>query len=115
MPIVGDLVAQIEVSRVAPAPLSTGWIIAGASASYAGFTRYRPNPDGEVVDLPVTPVRGEVDEFYAQLVRHVRFGEPNPVPAEEARDAIALISAARQSARTGQIVSINEARTVLIH
>ena len=110
----GDLVAHVEVSRVAPAPLSTGWMIAGARGSYAGFTHYCPNPDGEVVDLPLSAAPSQADEFYTQLARHLRFGEFNPVPAEEARGPIALIAAVRESARSGQVVSVNDPRTVLI-
>ena len=114
----GGSVAHVEVSRTAPVPLSTGWMIAGASGSYAGFTQYSPNPDGEVVDLPLSAhsqaVTSQADEFYAQLVRHIRFGEPNPVAAEQARGPIALIEAARKSAHSGQVVTLNDPRMVLI-
>lgn len=102
----GGLVAHVEVNRVAPAPLSTGWMITGTRGSYAGFTEYRPNPDGEVADLPLAAVSSQADDFYTQLIRHVRFGERNPVPAEEARRPIALIEAVRESARCGQVVSM---------
>jgi predicted dehydrogenase len=104
----GGLVAHIEVSRIAPAPLSTGWMIAGERGSYAGFTQYCPNPDGEVADLPLAVVPSQADEFYSQLVRHLRFGEPNPVPAEEARRAVSLIEAVRESARCAQVVAVND-------
>jgi predicted dehydrogenase len=102
----GGLAAHVEVSRTAPAPLSTGWMIAGARGSYAGFTQYSPSPDGEVADLPLAAVPVQTDDFYGQLVRHLRFGEPNPVSAEEARRSIFLIEAVRESARTGQVVSV---------
>ena len=131
----GGLTAHVEVSRTAPAPLSTGWMIAGLCGSYAGFTQYLPTPDGEVADLPAlevidarrhgqeplpcgsapgTSLAGQADGFYAQLVRHLRFGEPIPVAAEEARRTIALIEAVRESARSGQAISLNESETVLI-
>lgn len=110
----GGLVAHVEVSRIAPAPLSTGWMVAGTRGSYAGFTQYRPSPDGEVADLPLAALPCQADDFYEQVVRHLRCGEPNPVPAEEARRPIALIEAVRESARSGQVVSVNDPRTVLI-
>jgi scyllo-inositol 2-dehydrogenase (NADP+) len=110
----GGLVAHVEVSRTAPAPLSTGWIIAGALGGYAGFTQYSPTADGEVADLPLAAVPGQADDFYEKLVRHLRLGEPNPVPAEEARRSIFLIEAIRESSRTGQVVFVNEPSTVLI-
>ena len=103
----GGLVAQIEVDRLATTPLQTGWIIAGDSGSYANFTQYTTNPDGEVVDLPLMPVAAEVDEFCTRLVRHLRRGSANPVTAEEARGSMALIEAVRKSARTGEVVRVD--------
>jgi scyllo-inositol 2-dehydrogenase (NADP+) len=103
----GNLTAHVEVHRAAPAPLSTGWTIAGDRGSYAGFTQYTPAPDGEVVDVPITPVAGEADEFYGHVARQIRAGGPNPVPPEEARAVIALIEAVRESARSGQVVVVN--------
>ncbi|HEY2253488.1 MAG TPA: Gfo/Idh/MocA family oxidoreductase [Planctomycetaceae bacterium] len=102
----GGLVAHVEVSRTASAPLSTGWMITGAAGSYAGFTQYSPSPEGEVADLPLTAALVQADDFYGQLARHLRLGEPNPVPAAEARRSIFLIEAVRESARTGQVVSL---------
>jgi predicted dehydrogenase len=100
------LVAHIEVNCAAPAPLSTGWAIAGESGSYAGFIQYMPNRDGEVVDLPVPPVADEADEFYMLLARQLRSGGPNPAPPEVARQALAVIEAVRRSARCGEAVSV---------
>jgi predicted dehydrogenase len=110
----GGLVAHVEVSRTAPAPLSTGWMITGVLGSYAGFTHYSPTPDGEVVDLPLAALSHQADDFYEQLVRHLRLGDPNPVPAEEARRSLLLIEAIRESAGSGQVVSVKEPTTVLI-
>jgi predicted dehydrogenase len=102
----GGLTAQVEVSRSAAAPLSTGWMIAGALGGYAGFTQYSPTPDGEVADFSLAPVPSQADEFYEKLVRHLRMGEPNPVSAEEARRSVVLIEAVRESARSGQVVKM---------
>ncbi|MGE5195045.1 MAG: Gfo/Idh/MocA family protein [Deltaproteobacteria bacterium] len=102
----GNLTAHVEVHRAAPAPLSTGWTIVGDRGSYAGFTQYTPTPDGEVVDLPLSPQSSPADEFYGQLARHLRLGDPNPVSATQARRVIALIEAVRQSAHCGQSVAL---------
>jgi predicted dehydrogenase len=102
----GDLVAQVEVNRTAAASLSTGWMIDGSSGSYAGSMKYLPTAQGEIVDLPVDPIEGAMDEFYSRLARHLRLGEPNPVPPEEARGSIALIEAVRESSRSGEVVCI---------
>jgi predicted dehydrogenase len=103
----GDgLTAHIEISREAAAPLSTGWMISGEAGSYAGFTQYLPTSAGEVVDLPLTPSPVPADDFYRQFARHLRHGEPNPVPAEEARSTIALIEAVRNSANRGEVVHL---------
>lgn len=102
----GGLVAHIEASRVAAAPLSTGWMIAGERGSYSGFTQYVPNRTGEVVDAPLTPVSTLPDEYYRQVVTSLRNHGPNPVPLEQARQTIALIEAVRNSARTGRVVAV---------
>jgi predicted dehydrogenase len=101
------LTAQIEINRAAAAPHSTGWMIAGDAGSYGGFTHYQPTADGEIVDLPLTPCAAPADEFYRQLARHLRHGEPNPVPAGEVRATIALIEAVRNSANRGEAVHIS--------
>src|SRR5579863_4219306 len=103
----GGLVAHVEVSRTAPAPLTTGWMLTGAAGGYAGFTQYCPNRDGEVADLPLAAAPVQADDFYRELVRHLRLAEPNPVSAEEARRSIVLIEAARKSAHTGQAVTLS--------
>ncbi len=101
----GNLTAHVEVHRAVPAPLSTGWTIVGDRGSYSGFTQYTATPDGEVVDVPLAPVSGD-DDFYGRLFRHLRLGEPNPVPIGQARAVIALIEAVRQSARSGDCVEV---------
>jgi scyllo-inositol 2-dehydrogenase (NADP+) len=98
------LVAHVEVHRAAAAPLPTGWTIVGARGCYAGFTQFTPTPEGEIVDVPLNPVSADPDEFYLEVIRHIRTGAPNPVPASQARSVIALIEAIRRSARTGQVV-----------
>jgi scyllo-inositol 2-dehydrogenase (NADP+) len=102
----GGLTAHVEASRVAAAPLSTGWMISGELGSYAGFTQYVPNRAGEVVDLPLPPAPLAADEFYRQVVNNLRHGAPNPVPLGQARQTLALIEAVRRSARTGQVVAV---------
>lgn len=98
--------SHVEYNRATPVVLQTGWSLVGTSAGYADNTLYHVTSEGEVVDQPQPPVAGEVDEFYAALVRHIREGAPSPVPVEQARQTIALLEAARQSARTGRLVEI---------
>ncbi len=104
----GRLLAHVEVSRVAPAPLDTGWMIGGQSGSYSASTQYIPNSTGEVVDLPMATNCGMADEFYGQLTRHYRDGDRNPIPIEEARGTIALIEAIRKSAQCGEVVPVDQ-------
>jgi predicted dehydrogenase len=99
-----QLVAHVEVHCTNTVPLPAGWTIVGDRGSYAGFTQYTPTPEGEIVDVPLTRVPAEADEFYQEVIRHIRAGTPNPVPAEQVRPVIALIEAVRRSARTGQVV-----------
>lgn len=102
------LTAHVEASHVAAAPLSTGWMIAGERGSYAEFTQYNLNRDGEVVDTPLVPASTLADEFYRSVVDNLRNGAPNPAPLEQARQTIALIEAVRRSARTGQVATVDQ-------
>jgi scyllo-inositol 2-dehydrogenase (NADP+) len=101
-----NLTAHVEVHRAAPASCSAGWTILGSRGSYSDFTQYTPTPDGEVVDVPLSPIAAEADEFYGHVVRQIRTGAPNVVPPEEARAVVALIEAVRESARSGQTVAL---------
>jgi scyllo-inositol 2-dehydrogenase (NADP+) len=103
----GGLTAHIEVHRASVAPLSTGWTIVGEGGSYANFTQFTATPAGEVVDVPLSPRSGTSDEFYGLLARHLRLGEPLPVPAQQARAVITLIEAVRQSATSGHALQID--------
>jgi predicted dehydrogenase len=102
------LVAHVEVCRTAAAPLSTGWMIIGDRGSYAGGTQFVPSSDGEVVDTPAVAESRLADEFYAMVVQNLRCGGPHPVPLAQVRQTIALIEAARRSARTGQVAPISQ-------
>ena len=98
--------AHVEANRVAAVPFSAGWMIAGIKGSYSGLTQYCANRAGEVIDIPLAPVSSPADEFYGQLIGHLRRGSHNPVPLSEARQTIALIEAVRHSARVGQVVAV---------
>lgn len=96
------LIAQIEYSSAFTAPLSIGWAVAGDRGSYAEYTQYTTTADGEIVDEPLPPVSVNPDDFYQSLVQHLRLGAANRGPPEEARQALALVEAARRSTISGQ-------------
>jgi scyllo-inositol 2-dehydrogenase (NADP+) len=100
------LTAHVEASRVASAPLATGWVISGSLGSYGGFTQYTPTAEGEVVDVPLNRMSANPDDLYRQVVQCVRQGAANPTPLPQARATIALIEAIRTSARTGKPVTL---------
>ncbi|MSR56186.1 MAG: Gfo/Idh/MocA family oxidoreductase [Planctomycetaceae bacterium] len=100
--------AHIEVNRSAPVSMQTGWIVVGRLGTYSAGTQFTVHPDGEVVDVPLPPAFCDPDEFYAAVVRHVREGAPNPIPAGEARQTIAVIEAALSSARCGQAMPVTQ-------
>ena len=63
------------------------------------------------VNVPVSPLAAGDDPFYRQIAafaRSVTEGVPVAVPAEDARRAVAVAAAARESARTGRAVEIRE-------
>lgn len=101
------LVAHVEFNRAALAPVTTGWMISGATGAYANFTQYSATDEGEVVDVPLTPVTIPLDQFYAAAVGHVRRGLPVPCPAEDLREVIALVEAVQQSTQTGEVALVD--------
>jgi scyllo-inositol 2-dehydrogenase (NADP+) len=102
----GGITAHLEFNRQAAAPLNTGWLISGTQGAYHGFNQFSPTDAGEVVDLPLPPLPTDRDEYYAAIVRHLRHNGPNPVAAEDARAAIAVINAAAISAREGRPIEV---------
>ncbi|MFN0053761.1 MAG: Gfo/Idh/MocA family protein [Planctomycetales bacterium] len=98
--------AHIEVHRGSPAPLQTGWIIAGDQGSYANGVHYSTTNEQEIVDVPLETPPADMDELYAQAIRHLRAGTPNPVSLEQGLQTIALIEAAHESLRRGERVMV---------
>lgn len=95
------VVGEIEVHHGSFAPLRTGWVVNGTDGGYSNFTHFSATPEGELVDISDPPLPTAPDEFYTAVTRHLRLGEPNPVPADQARRVVALIEATRRSAETG--------------
>lgn len=54
---------------------------------------------------PVPPLPGAYQEFYAQFRDALLTGSPPPVPIEDAMATVAVLDAARESARTGTVTS----------
>lgn len=98
--------AHVEVNRAALVSLQTGWMAVGEAGAYSAGVHYSLASDGEVIDVPAPAVTFRPDEFYARVVGHLRDGEPNPVPAAQARQTVALIEAACRSARSGQVAAV---------
>lgn len=93
----GGVTAHVEFNRASLAPLQTGWMIACEGGAYANFTEFTVTDDDEIVDVPLTPLPTEWDQFYHEAFRHIRLGERNPVSGEEGRAAVALVEAALRS------------------
>lgn len=109
----GNVTAHVEYNRAALAPLQTGWMIACEGGAYANFTEFTVTAEDEIVDVPLTPLPTDWDQFYTQTFRHIRLGEPNPVPAEQGRAAVALLEAAiRSHSRDG--IALNFAACLAI-
>jgi predicted dehydrogenase len=100
------LLAHVEVHHAAAYSFQTGWIVVGSGGSTADDRNFTLAGDREVVDVPRLAVGGKPNEFHSAVVAHLRGEAANPVPAEQARDTIALIEAARKSALTGRPVPV---------
>jgi len=73
-------------------------MMTGTHGAYAHGTHYSRTDEGEIADVPATRHTTDWDQYYAAIVRHLRHGGPNPVPADEARRVVELTIAARDSA-----------------
>lgn len=102
----GGITASIGIDQHSFVPLHTGWMLQGTSGGYASSTEYTATPEGEVVDVPLTPLPNAWDRYYAGVVGHLRRGEPNPATAEEGRATLRLILAVEESAREGRVVRL---------
>lgn len=100
------LIAHLEVHQTAAFPLQTGWIVVGSEGCAANDRNFTVATDGEVIDVPLSPATDDAAAFHTAVVAHLRGTAPNPVPAEQARDTIALIEAVRRSAQTGRPANV---------
>ncbi|MBL7111079.1 MAG: oxidoreductase [Bacteroidales bacterium] len=62
--------------------------------------------EGAQIKHKVESVQGNYMVYYDQLYEALANGKPNPVPAEQGRDVIRVIEAAKESNNTGQAVKI---------
>jgi scyllo-inositol 2-dehydrogenase (NADP+) len=102
----GGMTAQIEVDLGSIAPLRTGWTLTGTRGGYADFRRYSQTEQGEIFDVPCSPVSTEWDRFYDTLAAHLRENRPLPVTTEQAARVVGLIEGARESAGSGQVIPL---------
>lgn len=89
--------AQEEQLKAGLRPVAPNW----------GYDPQAPTlytTDGSTTTLPLP--RGDYPAYYAAIHAALRAGAPNPVPAHEALGVMAVIDAARQSARSGQRASL---------
>ncbi|MEX0716100.1 MAG: Gfo/Idh/MocA family oxidoreductase [Planctomycetaceae bacterium] len=98
--------AHLEVDLDHPAELRTGWTLTGTAGSYRKFRHYTIAADGEVIDVPLDPLPDEPDRIYDELVAHLRVGEPLAVSPERAQTVVALLDAARRSAKQGRPIPL---------
>ncbi len=89
------LTAQIEVATRSCVPLRTGWALRTANGGYHNHTTYSLQPDGEIVDAPVTP--DPTVDPYADVFAMIRANAANATGVAEAQRTVALIEAARRS------------------
>ena len=99
--------AQIDVSVGSPAPQQTGWLLHGDQGDYARGRHYRASVDGEVIDVPIEPQATQPDALYDAFSQHLRQGTPLPVTPIEARAVVAVLTAAEQSAASGDWIPVD--------
>jgi scyllo-inositol 2-dehydrogenase (NADP+) len=100
------VIGEIEIHQGSFAPLKTGWIVNGTRGGYSNLTHFSSTPENELVDVRDPPRPTAPDELYTALVGHLRYGEPNPLPGEQARRVVAVIDATRRSAESGSLQEV---------
>ncbi|MCP4426637.1 MAG: oxidoreductase [Chloroflexi bacterium] len=81
-------------------PCNPGW---GVEPKELHGELFKPN--GESASVP--SLRGRYEDFYAGMARAILEGERAPVTAVSARNVIAIIQAAQESAQTGQTIALS--------
>lgn len=112
------VVAHLEATWADPGGFATQFEIAGDGGLLSHDSR-RAAPlavalreqeaAGGGVQMPSSPLAAPDDPFYrevAAFAKAVRDGGPAPVPAREAREAVAVTLAALESVRTGEAVEL---------
>ena len=82
-------------------PGSQGW---GEDPRHGTLTLGQPEPGRSE---PYPAMAGDYTVFYAAMRDAIRSGTPLPVTAQSARDAMEVIQAGRESARSGRIIALN--------
>jgi scyllo-inositol 2-dehydrogenase (NADP+) len=123
-----DVLFQVETSRVCRIDKPRWWIV----GTDGGFVKYGVDPQeealragdieraseppqhqgilrrssgsGEVVESRVPTVRGHWDEFYRNIAEHLGGRAPLAVAAEEAREVVRVLDAAKQSSLEHRVI-----------
>ncbi len=98
--------AQIEFNVRSLVSLHTGWTLTGSQGGYQNFRRYSMTEEGEIFHTLAESIPTDWDQYYSGIINHLRgVAAAPPVIADEARRVVALIEAARRSAKSGQVES----------
>lgn len=102
----GGATAVLDLHRRALVPRETGWLITGSTASFGNNILYSLLPDGEIVDVPLVGSPVSPDDFYTEARLYLCNAGSNPGSLADSRRVLRVIEAIRQSAATGEAVSV---------
>jgi predicted dehydrogenase len=102
---------RVLVSRGSLVPLETGWMVEFASSAGSPTSRYHVAPDGELVDVPVTPPRtsATMDVVLRRLSECARLLR-RPQPTDDdwclMQRTVAIVLAAQDSVAKRMVVAV---------
>jgi predicted dehydrogenase len=99
--------ALIDVNLESGAVLQTGWMLAGTRGGYSGGRLYLREDFGEISDAPVAQTDLPEIDVYAELVEAARSEYGPADSANHAEIVMSVLDAARESSRTGQVISLD--------
>lgn len=87
-----------EIDLASPAPLSTGWFLAGTRATFSRDRTYRVTDEGEIVETPVEAEPTCQTAFYDTLAQKLSHSSASPDNISALSRLFAVFSAAQASA-----------------
>jgi len=103
----GGATGHIEVHTGSPAPLRTGWVLAGTRGGYHDRQQFHVTDDHEVYSTRLPAPADDWDRAYRELFEGLEDADTARTAQAEARRVVAVLDAARRSIGGEGVVEVD--------